>query len=76
MRIEGEHGESESLVINYLHSSNFLGSEGRSAYALARLRRDEGKAAVTSNWWREKEPALTWVKFDLNKNYECNRGNC
>jgi hypothetical protein len=31
---------------------------------------------VTSGWWREKEPALTWVKFDLNKNYECNRGNC
>ena len=26
MRIEGEHSESESLVINYLHSSNFIGS--------------------------------------------------
>ena len=50
MRIEGEHGESESLVINYLHSDNFIGSEGRSAYALARLWRDEGKAAVTSSW--------------------------
>jgi hypothetical protein len=37
--------------------------------ALARLRREDG------NWWRVKEPALTWVKFDLNKNYECNRGN-
>ena len=35
------------------------------------------KWRVTSNWWRvNKEPALTWVKFDLNKNYECNRRNC
>jgi hypothetical protein len=33
----------------------------KSAYALARFQRDDG------NWWRVKEPALTWVKFDLKK---------
>jgi hypothetical protein len=38
--------------------------------------RGSGVTMVTGGEWRVKEPALTWVKFDLNKNYECNRGNC
>jgi hypothetical protein len=33
-------------------------------------RRESRAAEETSGGWRVKEPALTWVKFDLNKNYE------
>jgi hypothetical protein len=51
----------------------------KSAYALARFRRDDCNWWLVAGNWPREDPLvknLTYEKIGLNKNYECNRGNC